>query len=81
MTPEELAARTQPWREARERLKEVALEEAALQQWRNDLIRRARDEDGMTYLVIAEAVGGAPNGLLTGERVRQICNDTERTTQ
>lgn len=79
MTPEELTAKTQAWREARKRLKEVALEEAALQRWRNDLIRQAV-ASGMTHRAVAEAVGGAPNGLLTGERVRQICNTHERTT-
>jgi hypothetical protein len=78
MTPEELTAKTEAWRKARQRLRIAAEDEAALQQWRNDLIRKAVNE-GMTHRAVAEAVGGAPNGLLTGERVRQICNTHERT--
>lgn len=80
MTPEELAAKTQAWRNVRQSLTQRAGEEAALRRWRDDLIRQAV-ASGMTHRTVAEAVGGAPNGLLTGERVRQICNDTERTTK
>lgn len=80
MTPEELTAKTEAWRKARQRLIQTALEERALQGWRDDLIRAAV-ASGMTHRAVAEAVGGAPNGLLTGERVRQICNTHERTTQ
>lgn len=79
MTPEELTAATQAWRNVRGSLSELALEEAELRRWRDDLIRQAV-ASGMTHRAVAEAVGGAPSGLLTGERVRQICNTNERTT-
>jgi hypothetical protein len=80
MTPEELTAKTQAWRTARYHLRSAAAEEAVLQRWRNELIRQAV-ASGMTHRAVAEAVGGAPNGLLTGERVRQICNTHERITR